>query len=263
MEFIDVIAGDPLPEDLPIPGDLDNAVVFERRGSHVRPIMVRMGQQQGIAAGETGCGVRRVVTRGKILTLPIMVLPRGPDHFAVAGLDLLVMVETPELLAVEIALHELGRFLARGIGAGRSYDDTAGKDACRTTGGTIVAIPLLDDVAVHVDDDRGLSTQRREHRITVPGKGRIIDRRAGWKDGRPRQKDCRCRGQHRAGNSSHRPSSSESPYKLVSFGLCGLMYMIRGVKACCNGTATIETLVTDPARAYRSSRHLNVIPESC
>ena len=206
MEVVDVIARHPLPEDLPVPRDLDNAVVFEHPiGSHFRLNMVRMGQQQGVAACETGRGIRRVVTGGKILTLPVVVLTRGPDHFAVAGLDLLVMVETPELFAVEIALNELGRFLARRIGAGRSHDDTAGKDACRTAGGAIVAIPLLDDVAVHIDDDRGLPTQRREHRITVPGTARIVDRRAGWKDGRPRQKDCRCRGQHRAANSSYRP----------------------------------------------------------
>src|SRR5438105_4445720 len=104
------------------------------------------------------------------------------------------MVETPEQVAVEIALDELERFLARRIGAGRSYDNTAWKHARRTTGGADVAVPLLNDVPVHVDDNRSLSAQRREHRITVPGTIRIIDRRPSWIDGRPRQNECRRQG---------------------------------------------------------------------
>ena len=117
MEVINVIARDPLPDDLPFPGDLYDPVVFEHRiGSHFRLNTVCMRQDQRVTARGTGSCLRRVVASREIRTLPVVMLAQGPDRLcffclgflrlAIPSFDLLVMVETPQHFAVEIALNE-------------------------------------------------------------------------------------------------------------------------------------------------------------
>ena len=103
---------------------------------------------------------------------------------------------------------EFERFLVRRTRAARSHDDAARQHARRTARGVVVAVPALDDVAVHVDDEHGLRPQRRQHRIAVPCALRLIDRRARGIDRlRPRRGE---RGQEEsrtgAAKSSHTPA---------------------------------------------------------
>ena len=166
-------------------------------------IVVRVGQHQRLAARETRAWPRASSSRREILTLPVVVLAQRPDRLAVAGLDLLVVVEMPER-----PCRRNRAAPARAIpgAAGRRpaapTTDAAGKHACRTAGGIVVAVPSLDDVAVHVDDDHGLSAERRQHRVAVPGPVRIVDRRAGWIDGRRSGGRDGHRQQHQGGQRS-------------------------------------------------------------
>src|SRR5690606_10520779 len=110
------------------------------------------------------------------------------DAPAVGRFDLLVALEAPDDVAVEVALLERERLLARRIRADRADDDTARQHAGRPAGRAVEAFPALDDAAVHVDDDRGLHAERREDRVAAVGAGRIVNRSAGRVDGRRREK---------------------------------------------------------------------------
>ena len=64
-----------------------------------------MRQNQCFAALGRRRDSRRIIAGRKILTLPVVMLPRRPDWFAVA-LDLLVVIESPYHVAFEITLDE-------------------------------------------------------------------------------------------------------------------------------------------------------------
>ena len=70
----------------------------------------------------------------------------------------------------------------------------------------LIAVPLLDDLPVHVDDDGRLRGERRQDGEPAPGARRVVDRRAGGKDRRAGMAQCGqeddgkgCQGKH----SSH------------------------------------------------------------
>src|SRR5262249_47624927 len=109
----------------------------------------------------SGSRCRRVISRGKIGALPVVVLANRPYHLAVTRLDLLVVIEPPEDFAFEVTLDQLERFLSRRIRSGGRHNDAARKHPRWTSGGVIVAVPTFHNIAIHVDHDHGLCSEGR------------------------------------------------------------------------------------------------------
>jgi len=59
-------------------------------------------------------------------------------------------------MAFEVTLNEFDRFLVRRVCSALGHHDAVWKYAGGTAGRVVVAIPLLDDFSVHVDDDHSL-----------------------------------------------------------------------------------------------------------
>ena len=182
-ELVDVVARQPVPDDLALPRHLDEAVVLERHVGDVGLPTVSVGEDQRGAAFDRRRGVRRVVARREAVALPVVVLARGPDGRALARLDLLGAREPPHVLPRKVALHQFQRLLIRRTRPCRGDDDTARQHARRPAGGVVEVLPALDHVAVHVDDEHGRRAERREHGVSAPRAIRVVDRRARGIDG--------------------------------------------------------------------------------
>jgi len=89
-----------------------------------------------------------------------MVLARGPYAFSVAGCDLFGAVKAPYEIAFKVALDKLERFLMRRARSVGGHDNAIGKYTRGAASGIDIAVPLLNDVPVHVDDDHRLRSQR-------------------------------------------------------------------------------------------------------
>src|SRR5262245_45095062 len=110
-----------------------------------------MCEDQRFPAFDARLHTGRIVAGRKILALPIVVLARRPDCRTVARLDLLVVIEFPEDMTFEVASDQFERFLPGRIVSARRHDDSVWKDAGRTAGGVVEAVPSLDDVPIHID----------------------------------------------------------------------------------------------------------------
>src|SRR5580765_6748152 len=106
-------------------------------------------------------------------------LARRPGSAAVTRRDLLAAGKAPDHIADEVPLDEFQCLLVRRTRAAGSDDEAARQNASRPAGGVVEALPPLDDIAVHVDDEHCRPRQRRQHGEPVPGAIRVVDGRAG------------------------------------------------------------------------------------
>src|SRR6188508_86695 len=90
-ELVDMIACDPFPDDLAVRGNLNEAIVFEHRVGDVRSAVVLVRQNEGFAAFNRRTNSRRVITRWKVLPLPVVVLTCRPSR-APSRLNLFVVI---------------------------------------------------------------------------------------------------------------------------------------------------------------------------
>ncbi len=125
---------------------------------------------------DSGIHARGIIACRKIFALPVMMLPQSRSYRASAARDLLVPIEAPQLPAFEIARHQCDGFLLARIRACGCYYHASGQHARRTARRAVVSLPSLHHIAIHVDDDRAVTAQRREHREAVPRFGGIVDR---------------------------------------------------------------------------------------
>src|SRR5262245_21303070 len=158
-EVVDTVARHPFPQDHTLWRNLDEPVIFEFRARNIRPRAIRVRQNQRIAAFDGRLKCRRIVAGWKILPLPVMVLARGPYGFSVVRCDLLRAVKPPYEIAFEVSLDKLERFLVRRARSVGGHDNAIGKDTRWTAGGIHIAVPSLNNVPVHVDDDHRLRSQ--------------------------------------------------------------------------------------------------------
>src|SRR5688572_20980359 len=167
-ELVDVVTCHPFPEDVPVPGDFDQTVVFERNVGDPGLSAFGVRQYQRLAALNCRCDAWGIVASRKVLPLPVVMLPRRPYLPASTRLDLLATIEPPNNVAREVTLNEFQRFLSWRICSVRRHHASTGKDAHRSPCRIDEVGPLLDHIAIHVNHDGRLRRKRREYGVAAP-----------------------------------------------------------------------------------------------
>ena len=94
----------PLPDDVALPVDFDDAVIAQRMQGDVRVYDIMVSQNQGIAAVGFALHFRDIVADGVALTLIVMVLTSYPARSDIRIFDPLVVVKFPDDFAVPVDL---------------------------------------------------------------------------------------------------------------------------------------------------------------
>jgi hypothetical protein len=101
----------PLPDDAPLPVDLDHLVVEQRTVADRRRAHILVHEEQRISAVRERRLARDEVTHRVALALKVMMLTGEPARGRTRVADVFQVVEAPEHVAVPVHLHEIDLIL--------------------------------------------------------------------------------------------------------------------------------------------------------